>query len=58
MGLLITLAVGLAFWLVGFALGWGRSPVDPFLVTVLLLVVAITVRAVKPFVRRLTRNEP
>jgi hypothetical protein len=58
MGLLITLAVGLAFWLVGFALGWGRSPVDPFLVTVLLLVIAITVRAVKPFVRRLTSNEP
>jgi hypothetical protein len=58
MGLLITLAVGLAFWLVGFALGWGRSPVDPFLVTVLLLVIAITVRAVKPFVRRLTGNEP
>jgi hypothetical protein len=32
--------------------------VDPFLVTVLLLVIAITVRAVKPFVRRLTGNEP
>jgi hypothetical protein len=58
MGLLITLAVGLAFWLVGFALGWGRSPVDPFLITVLLVVIAITVRAVKPFVRRLTGNEP
>jgi len=58
MGLLITLAVGLAFWLVGFALGWGRSPVDPFLITVLLAVIAITVRAVKPFVRRLTGNEP
>jgi hypothetical protein len=58
MGLLITLTLGLAFWLVGFALSWGRSPVDPFLITVLLVVIAITVRAVKPFVRRLTGNEP
>jgi hypothetical protein len=57
MGLLITLTFGLAFWIVGFALGWGRSPTDPFLVTVLLVVIAITVRAVKPFVRRLTGNE-
>jgi xanthosine utilization system XapX-like protein len=57
MGLLITLVAGLAFWIVGFALSWGRSPVDPFLITVLLVVVAITVRAVKPFVRRLTGNE-
>jgi hypothetical protein len=57
MGLLITLTLGLAFWLVGFALGWGRSPVDPFLVTVLLVVIAITVRAVKPFIAKLTGNE-
>lgn len=54
MGVLIALTAGLAFWLVGFALGWGRSPLDPFLVTVLLLVIAITVRAVKPFIDRLT----
>jgi xanthosine utilization system XapX-like protein len=57
MGLLITLTAGLAFWIVGFALGWGRSPVDPFLVTVLLVVIAITVRAVRPFVRHLLGNE-
>jgi hypothetical protein len=57
MGLLICLTVGLAFWIVGFALGWGRSPVDPFLVTVLILVVAITVRAVRPFVQRLMGTE-
>jgi xanthosine utilization system XapX-like protein len=57
MGLLITLTAGLAFWIVGFALGWGRSPVDPFLITVLLVVIAITVRAVRPFVRRLLGNE-
>jgi hypothetical protein len=54
MGLLITLTFGLAFWLVGFSLGW--KPIDPFLVTVLLLVIAITVRAVRPFVQRLMGN--
>jgi type IV secretory pathway TrbD component len=54
MGLLITLTFGLAFWIVGFALSWGRSPVDPFLVTVLLVVIAVTVRAVKPFIAKLT----
>ncbi|HEY2603220.1 MAG TPA: hypothetical protein VGI67_16805 [Thermoleophilaceae bacterium] len=57
MGLLIAFTFGLAFWIVGFALSWGRSPVDPFLVTVLILVVAITVRAVKPFIRHLTGRE-
>ena len=51
MGLLITLTAGLAFWMVGFSLGW--KPVDPFLVTVLLLVIAITVRAVRPFIAKL-----
>ncbi|HKN92968.1 MAG TPA: hypothetical protein VJU60_01440 [Thermoleophilaceae bacterium] len=54
MGVLIALTAGLAFWLVGFALGWGRSPVDPFLVTVLVVVIAVTVRTVKPFIERLT----
>jgi hypothetical protein len=54
MGLLITLTFGLVFWIVGFALGW--KPLDAFLVTVLLLVIAITVRAVRPFVQRLTGN--
>jgi hypothetical protein len=54
MGLLISLTLGLAFWLVGFALGW--KPIDPFLVTVLLVVIAITVRAVKPFVDRMVGN--
>ena len=57
MGLLITLTFGLAFWLVGFALSWGRSPVDPFLVTVLLVVIAITVRAIKPFIAKMTGNQ-
>ena len=54
MGLLITLTFGLAFWLVGFALG--SKPIDSFLVTVLLVVIAITVRATKPFVDRMMGN--
>jgi hypothetical protein len=54
MGLLIMLTTGLAFWIVGFALGW--KPVDPFLLTVLLLVIAVTVRAVRPFIEKLTGN--
>ena len=54
MGLLITLTLGLAIWLVGFALGY--KPVDPFLITVALVVIAITIRAVKPFVAKLTGN--
>jgi hypothetical protein len=54
MGLLITLTAGLVFWIVGFALGW--KPVDPFLVTVTLVVIAITVRAVKPFLDKLLGN--
>jgi hypothetical protein len=53
MGVLICLTIGLVFWIVGFALGWGRSPVDPFLVTVLIVLIAFTVRSVKPFVQRL-----
>jgi hypothetical protein len=57
MGLLITLTFGLVIWIIGFALGWGRSPVDPFLITVLLVVIAITVRAVRPFVQRMLGNE-
>ncbi|HEY7633175.1 MAG TPA: hypothetical protein VH817_20900 [Thermoleophilaceae bacterium] len=57
MGMLIALTFGLAFWIVGFALGWGRSPTDPFLVTVLIVVIALTVRTVKPFVRRLLGHE-
>ena len=56
MGLLIAFTFGLAFWIVGFALGWGRSPIDPFLVTILILVIGITIRAVKPFVTRLLGN--
>ena len=51
MGVLVCLAIGLAFWLVGFSLGW--KPVDAFLVTILLVLIAYTVRATKPFVDKL-----
>jgi hypothetical protein len=54
MGVLISLTLGLAIWIIGFALGW--KPVDPFLITVLLVVIAITVRAVKPFIAKITGN--
>jgi hypothetical protein len=54
MGILICLAVGLAFWIVGFALG--RKPVDAFLVTVALVLIAYTVHITKPFVDRLRGN--
>jgi hypothetical protein len=55
MGVLITLTFGLAFWLVGFSLGW--KPVDPFLLTVGLVLIAYTVRATMPYVRKLLGNE-
>jgi len=56
MGVLVCLAIGLAFWIVGYALNWGK-PVDPFLVTILLVLIAYTVRATKPFVDKLTGRE-
>jgi hypothetical protein len=55
MGVLVCLAIGLAFWLVGYALGW--KPVDAFLVTILLVLIAYTVRVTKPFVDRLLGHE-
>jgi hypothetical protein len=55
MGVLVCLAIGLAFWIVGYALGW--KPVDAFLVTVLLVLIAYTVRVTKPFVDKLLGNE-
>jgi hypothetical protein len=51
MGVLISLALGLVFWLVLWALG--AKAVDPFLITILLVLIAVTVRAVKPFVEKL-----
>ena len=55
MGVLVCLAIGLTFWLVGFSLGW--KPVDAFLVTILLVLIAYTVRVTKPFVNKLLGHE-
>jgi divalent metal cation (Fe/Co/Zn/Cd) transporter len=55
MGVLICLTLGLAFWIVGFALGW--KPIDPFLVTIALVLIAYTVRITKPFVQKLLGHE-
>ena len=56
MGVLVALTVGLVFWLTAWALG-GKA-FDAFLVTLLLVLIAVTVRIVKPFVDRLLGNEP
>jgi len=48
--ILVTLAVGLVFWLTGWALG--AKAFDTFLVTVLLLVGASAAHIAAPFVRR------
>jgi multisubunit Na+/H+ antiporter MnhE subunit len=47
---LVALAVGLVFWIVAWALGLGSF--DPFLVTLALLVGALAVKTVSPFVRQ------
>jgi uncharacterized membrane protein len=55
MGVLVALTVGLVFWLSAWA--FGLKAFDGFMVTVGLVVIAVTVRAVAPFVRQLTRQE-
>lgn len=54
MGVLVALTVGLVFWITAWALG--AKSFDAFLVTVLLVVIAVTVRVTKPFVNRLLRK--
>ena len=49
MPVLIALAVGLAFWIVGW--GLGIKPFDAFLVTILLVVSAAAYRIAEPFIR-------
>lgn len=55
MGLLVTLTVGLVFWIAAWALG--MKAFDAFLVTVFLVVGAAAVRAVTPFVKQLLGRE-
>jgi hypothetical protein len=51
MGVLIALALGLTFWLVAWA--FGAKAFDAFLVTVALVVIAVTIQIAVPFVNRL-----
>lgn len=51
MGVLVSLTVGLVFWLTAWA--FGMKAFDAFLVTVALTVGAATVRIAAPFVKQL-----
>ena len=51
--MLVALTVGLVFWIITWSLG--VKAFDSFMVTILLVVVAATVRAMMPFVQRLLR---
>ncbi len=51
MGLLVTFAVGLVWWIAAWALG--IKAFDAFLLTVLMVVVAATARIYGPYVRKM-----
>jgi hypothetical protein len=51
MGVLAALTAGLVFWIVAWALG--AKAFDAFLVTVALVVIAVTARLVRPTLDRL-----
>jgi uncharacterized integral membrane protein len=53
--LLVTLAVGLVWWIAAWSLG--VKAFDAFLVTVLMVVIAATARIYAPFVRQLLGRE-
>jgi hypothetical protein len=55
MGILVALAAGLVFWLAAWSLG--AKALDAFLVTVALVLIAVTARLMGPFVRQLTRQD-
>ena len=55
MGVLVTLAVGLMFWIVAWA--FGIKAFDAFMVTVALVVVAATIRLFRPFLDQLLGRE-
>ena len=57
MPLLVTLTVGLVWWIAAWALG--IKAFDAFLLTVLMVVVAATARIYAPFLRQLLgKDEP
>jgi len=51
MGVLVALTIGLVFWITAWALG--IKAFDAFLVTVFLVLIAVTLRITMPFVNRL-----
>ncbi len=53
MMVLVALTVGLVFWLVAWSLG--IKALDAFLVTMLLTLVAATLRQMLPFINRLIK---
>lgn len=55
MAVLVALAAGLVFWLSAWALG--VKAFDGFMVTIALVVIAVTARVLAPFVRQLTRQD-
>ena len=55
MALLVTLTVGLVWWIAAWSLG--VKAFDAFLVTVLMVVIAATARIYAPFVRQLMGRE-
>jgi hypothetical protein len=53
MGVLVALTVGLVIWIVGWA--FGAKAFDTFLITILLVLVAATMRMIKPYLDRLLK---
>ena len=47
MGLIVATAVAFCAWIVLWAIGW--KPMDAFLVTILIVLVAATVKTLSPF---------
>jgi hypothetical protein len=54
---LVAFTVGVAFWITAYA-ALGVKSFDAFMVTILLVVVAVAVRAVKPFLDRMLNRAP
>ena len=53
MSVLVALTVGLVFWIIAWSLG--VKAFDAFMVTILLTLVAATVRIMMPFINRILK---
>ena len=53
MGVLVALTVGLVFWITAWA--FGIKAFDAFLITLLLVLIAVTGRVLTPFVKEYIR---